>query len=339
MVHFLRSLRAGCHFRRGQLRADQGRFEQAAQEYDRALALDPNLPFVPLHYALLEADQGRFDAALRRLQRGLQQQPDSPVYPTFQAWLLAQAGRLEAARQALEQALARTPTNKLTRNGEAYLLFRQGQPDQALACLRRDGLCSNHAMQARLLLELERALMSGRLPPPCPAPPSPAFLGRLPASPKRCLRRGMKLLEKGRPAEAAALLERARERLADRSEAGFYLGAAYFEAGRYADARRVLEAERERHPEPDPGPGPRVDPFWLYLAATYLRLGHLEAGEAALKNAPEGPDADFCRGLAALLRGRELAALLLFRQALRRDGSLLQRRLDDLAPPSGKGTS
>jgi|YNPNPStandDraft_1061719.scaffolds.fasta_scaffold24620_3 tetratricopeptide (TPR) repeat protein len=336
MAHFLRSLRAGCHFRRGQWRAAQGRFEQAAQEYERALALDPTLPFVPLHYALLEADQGRFDAALRRLQRGLEQQPDSPVYRTFQAWLLAQAGRLEAAQQALEQALARTPTNTLTRNGEAYLLFRRGQPDRAVACLRRDGLCSNQAMQARLLLELEKALLAGQLPPPGPAAPPPACFSRLPASPKRCLRRGIKLLEKGRPAEAVALLERAQERLAGRSEVGFYLGAAYFEAGRYAEARRVLEAERQRHPEPDPGPGPRVDPFWLYLAATYLRLGQLEAGEAALQHAPDGPDTDFCRGLAALRRGREPQAIRFFQQALHRDGSLLQRRLADLAPSAGK---
>lgn len=337
MAHFIQSLRAGCHFKRGQLRAAQQRFEEAAQAYEQALALDPNLPYLPLHYALLEADRGRFKAALRWLQRGGEQQPDSPVYRTFQAWLLAQAGRLDAAQEALEQALAQTPTNKLTRNGEAYLLFRRGQPGPAVACLQRDGLCSNYAMQARLLLELEKAVMAGQLSLSNPAVLPEGFLARLPASPRRCLRQGLKRLEKGQYAEAVALLERAKERDPEQSEVGFYLGTAYFEAGRYADALRALEAERPQHPESDPKQGPGDHPFWLYLAATYLRLGQLEAGEAALKYAPDGSEADFCRGLVALLRGQEHQAILLFRQALERDGALLQRRLSELAPPARKG--
>jgi tetratricopeptide (TPR) repeat protein len=142
---------------------------------------------------------------------------------------------------------------------------------------------------------------------------------------------GVKRLEQGRCADAVALLERAQELDANLPEVGFYLGAAYFEAGRYEDARRMLEADHKRHPEPDPKEGPPTDPYWLYLAATYLRLGHLNAAEPCLKHAPDGSDADFYRGLAALLQGQERAAVALFRQVLARDGSLLQRRLADFA--------
>jgi tetratricopeptide (TPR) repeat protein len=311
--------------------AARQRYDEAAREYDQALALDAALPHVPLHYALLEADQGRFDQVRRRLEQALEQQPQSPIYHTFCGWLLAEAGDLDAAWPVLDRALALAPDNKLTLNGEAYLLFRQGFPAEAVARLRRDGLCSNHAMQARLLLGIEKAVAAGHLQPPGQASQPPPSLQPLPASARRCLRLGVKRLEQGRCADAVALLERAQELDANLPEVGFYLGAAYFEAGRYEDARRMLEADHKRHPEPDPKEGPPTDPYWLYLAATYLRLGHLNAAEPCLKHAPDGSDADFYRGLAALLQGQERAAVALFRQVLARDGSLLQRRLADFA--------
>ena len=332
MVHFLQSRRAGRHFNRGQGQAAQQQFEAAAHEYDQALALDPNLPHLALHYALLEADRGHFERAQGFLQQALEEQPENPVYHTFQGWLWAEAGSLEEAQQSWRRARALVPDNKLTLNGEAYLLFRQGHPAEGVARLQQDGLCSNHAAQARLLVEVEKAWETGalRIAPPSGSAKEVSS-SRLPGSARRCLRQGVKGLEKGRPTEAVAWLERAQELNPRLPDLRLLLGAAYYEAGRYPEAQEVLEAEERASVQAEPTADPQAQLPCLYLAATHLRQGCWEAAEPYLKNAPEGADTDYCQGLAALLQGQERTARQQFSRALAQDGSLLQRRLADFA--------
>jgi len=160
---FLRSLRAGRHFNRGQLLAAREEWEAAASEYEQALGLCPDWAHVFLHYALLLGEQDRLAEALERMQQALALRPESPVYHTFHGWLLAQAGEEEEARRALERARATTPSNKLTLNGLVYVSLRQGRVQEALSRLQEHGLCSNLNMQARLLVELERKVREGAL--------------------------------------------------------------------------------------------------------------------------------------------------------------------------------
>lgn len=160
---FLRSLRAGRHFNRGQSLAARGEFEAAAAAYEQALDLCPDWAHVFLHYALLLGEQNRLAEALEKMRQALALRPESSVYHTFHGWLLAQAGEEEEARQALERARATTPGNKLMLNALAYVSLRQGRAREALRQLQQQGLCSNLNMQACLLVELERKVMEGAL--------------------------------------------------------------------------------------------------------------------------------------------------------------------------------
>jgi len=99
------------HFSLGNQLADQGKFEEAMQHWEAALAIEPARPDIHARIAAALSQQGDFAGAIARYRRALQIDPDNAEVLNNLAWLLAtcpeaslrdgpEAARL--ARQACE---------------------------------------------------------------------------------------------------------------------------------------------------------------------------------------------------------------------------------------------
>lgn len=98
-----RDQQAQLHFRAGRARYDEGRFREAAREFEAALALSGR---AVLYYNLFLAyrDDGNFAEAIRTLSAYLEQVPDAPDRERLQSRL--DSMRRVAERQAEQEAEA-----------------------------------------------------------------------------------------------------------------------------------------------------------------------------------------------------------------------------------------
>jgi tetratricopeptide (TPR) repeat protein len=132
-----RRLAAWAHNRRGELYADAERTEDALNDFQSAITLDPNCSLAIHNRAVTLAQQNEFAAALRDFNRVIELNPGLSVAYRNRAELLATLGRLDEAVADYNQAIDNLPKNPQLFRGRAYAYQRVGKFREALADLNR----------------------------------------------------------------------------------------------------------------------------------------------------------------------------------------------------------
>src|SRR6185437_14703427 len=116
---------------------EEGRPEDAATWYRRALALQPNYPEAQNNLGNALKELGRLEEALASYQRAATLRPNYPEANNNLGNALQQAGRLDEALAAYERALAARPDAPEILNNLGNLLLALGKPGDAVARLER----------------------------------------------------------------------------------------------------------------------------------------------------------------------------------------------------------
>jgi Tfp pilus assembly protein PilF len=112
--------------------ADQGRVDEAIEQWRAGLAIAPNDPLIHLNLGRGLAAKGLTEEAITHYRASLQARPNSPETRRFLAELLAKEGRFDEAANALRQELAVAPGDVGGRMLLASLLRRQGRVAEAI---------------------------------------------------------------------------------------------------------------------------------------------------------------------------------------------------------------
>jgi tetratricopeptide (TPR) repeat protein len=189
---------------RGRVALAQARHDDAAADFERALALQPDESTALSGLAILQKEQGDLAKSLETMTKAAAAEPENGEYAYMAARLRLEQGDRAGARQALEQVLHDHPDSAGASNDLAFLLAEDGS-DFALA--------QRHA---------ERAV---RLQP------SAETLDTL----------GYVKLRQGAAEEAVGMFERALARQPEYATARYHLALALIEKGEPVAARQALE--------------------------------------------------------------------------------------------------
>ncbi|MES2905353.1 MAG: putative 2OG-Fe(II) oxygenase [Pseudomonadota bacterium] len=99
-----------------------GRHDAALAQWDRLVALQPNIAEAHLNRAIAASDAGQPTIGVRAAEEGLRRFPGHSRLMATRAMALQNAGRLEDAAVAFEQAVAADPDRALTRHNQAVSL-------------------------------------------------------------------------------------------------------------------------------------------------------------------------------------------------------------------------
>ncbi len=125
----------------GTLSRQAGRLEDAQRHYSQAVGLEPSNGRYRLHLARVYVDQQRYDEARQTLLEALRLEAGLHEAYAALAELYARQGKFEMAMGQIDRALERAPTDA-SRHREMYLrqkatlLRRMNEPAEALAVLR-----------------------------------------------------------------------------------------------------------------------------------------------------------------------------------------------------------
>jgi len=149
---------AHCNF--GVVLAEQGRLDEAIEQYERALQLQPD--FVEAHHNLGNelAAQGKLMEAIPHFERALQLQPDYPEAHNNLGVQLAKQGNLNEAIPHWERALQLKPVYAEARYNLGLTLARQGKIAEAIhqfqQALELASAQAKPALMADIHTQLER---------------------------------------------------------------------------------------------------------------------------------------------------------------------------------------
>ena len=108
------------------------RFDEATQEYERALAMDPDNPYVEVNLAKIYAYQKKTDKALVLFKKGIPQSEDEdPSAFYMYATALKNAGKLTEAESNIRKSLQLDPKNINAHRLLAEILTLEGKKDDA----------------------------------------------------------------------------------------------------------------------------------------------------------------------------------------------------------------
>lgn len=122
---------AQAHFLRGRYLLVTGSGEQALEEAEKALKLDPNDSEIIWLAAVCNSTQGKLDAARKIAQRGIELHPDVVAMYKTLSDIEKQAGDREKALAVLEQGLTATKRDPTLLMETANLLIESNKLDQA----------------------------------------------------------------------------------------------------------------------------------------------------------------------------------------------------------------
>ncbi|WP_442481953.1 tetratricopeptide repeat protein [Aeoliella sp. SH292] len=118
--------------RRGEIRTDDGRVEEALLDFNDALRLDPNRYRAIHNRGVLAAQAGRFADAFDDFNRTIELSPDFAKAYSNRAALWVQAGEMEKASSDYRQAIALDPDLAVAHKGRGRVCHMLGQFDLAL---------------------------------------------------------------------------------------------------------------------------------------------------------------------------------------------------------------
>jgi tetratricopeptide (TPR) repeat protein len=133
----LRRLAAWAYNRRGELRADAGRADDALDDFQVAISLDPKCSLAIHNRAVTFAQQKQYAAALRDFNRVIELNPGLAVAYRNRAELLAALGRMDEAVADYTQAMEGLPNDAALYRGRGYAYHRLGDFSKSLADFNR----------------------------------------------------------------------------------------------------------------------------------------------------------------------------------------------------------
>lgn len=125
------------HFLRGTFAAHSGRWDEAAEHYRRALAIDPKYVDAHLNLADTLISAGQPTLAMPHLERTVALDPANTQAWNVLGLLLLRQGQLEEALEHFDTALRIAPNNARAHNNRALALVQSGQPGEAAVELER----------------------------------------------------------------------------------------------------------------------------------------------------------------------------------------------------------
>jgi tetratricopeptide (TPR) repeat protein len=124
---------AVAHYNLGLVRYRQGRLEEAGEQYDQALRLDPKLADAHNNLGALRFRQGRLEDALAEYDRALRLNPNLADAHSNLGLVRYRQGRLEDALAEYDRALRLNPNLADAHNNLGRMRYRQGRLEEALA--------------------------------------------------------------------------------------------------------------------------------------------------------------------------------------------------------------
>jgi rhomboid protease GluP len=113
------------------------RFDEAASEFERSLAIEPDYPYAQVSLARIYAYQKKTDKALELFARGMPRaEPDAPAFYMY-AIALRDAGKLPDAESKVRRATELDPKYIAAHKLLADILALEGKKEEAAAELKR----------------------------------------------------------------------------------------------------------------------------------------------------------------------------------------------------------
>ena len=118
------------------------RFDHAAEAYDRAIALRPEIVerdwFLFYARGIAHERRGRFDLAEPDFRRALELNPDQPLVLNYLGYsLVEERVKLDEALDMIERAVAARPDDGAITDSLAWVLYRLGRFEEAVAPMER----------------------------------------------------------------------------------------------------------------------------------------------------------------------------------------------------------
>jgi tetratricopeptide (TPR) repeat protein len=137
LLSSLRRLSAWAHNRRGEMFADAQRSDDAIQDFQVAISMDPNCSLAIHNRGVTFAQRNQFAAALRDFNRVIELNPGLAVAYRNRAELLAALGRMEEAVADYNQAISSLPEDPSLLCARAHAYQRVGDFSYATADVNR----------------------------------------------------------------------------------------------------------------------------------------------------------------------------------------------------------
>lgn len=222
----------------GAFQLEQRRFDAAEPLLRQAFALKPDHYEIPNNLGLLCLRQERLDEAKNLFAEAIRLNPTWPNAYVNLADVLAQGEHFDLAEKALRQALQLNPRHAIALSDLAGIYIQMRRESDAFACLRKAlGVDASDALtwarmidlleKKSLMKETEAAIAEAKKH--CP-----------PDSPGIVLAEAKMLRRQGKLPEAAALIEKYRERLKSAQPRQSIL-AFFFEAGQLYDRMNEID--------------------------------------------------------------------------------------------------
>ena len=125
------------HNNRGTIHLEEGRYDEAIAEFEKAMAGSEDLSIARLNLARAYYKKRDFPSAVRALDEHLKRQPRSKEAENLLGNMALEQGKLEVAEQHFERALGYEPEFADARNSLGILYQKQGRDDEALEQFRR----------------------------------------------------------------------------------------------------------------------------------------------------------------------------------------------------------
>ena len=195
------------HLQAGNQLLTEGRIALATAEFEQAVRLDPESVEAQVQLANITAARGQVGAAEARFEALLDRHPDNSMVLAGWGRLLAATGRLEQARRALHRAVESDLPSTEAAVDLARVLTALGRDEEAITAFARASELGASESTAFLLGWAEFLQQQGNLGESLTRIEQAVSLA--PADPSVLEALGRAYLDRGRPAEALNILQRA----------------------------------------------------------------------------------------------------------------------------------
>ena len=227
------------HIRAADQHLAEGRFEAAKIEYEKAIRLDPTVSAAQVKMAIFDASRGNLSAAEKRFKAVLQRDPEDLEALAGWGRLMAATGRMTDAESLLRRAAEAQPPSIPAAVDLARVLAALHRDEEALAAFDRAAALAEEPDAPFLIawaevLERQERIAEARSR-------LEAAVERAPRNAGALSRLGTVLALDGDPERGIALLERATSLRPADPAILFFLGRAYLDVGRDAEALSLVQ--------------------------------------------------------------------------------------------------